>query len=127
MNGNTESTAPQARVVRLSDLTGDDLRHLAALRDSAPARRQERADERLRRQLVRLSALMGDSDRETVTVELAAAHPASVLAEHFDLFLDAWDRRQGLPLSGRGELYLPGDVLPDDGDGALLEIELVAA
>jgi len=115
------------KIVRLSDLTGEDLRHLAGLRDSAPARRQERADHALRRQLARLSALMPDADREAVTTELAAAHPALVLEQHFDAFMAARDLRDLLPWDERGELYLPQDVLPSDDEADSVAIEMVAA
>lgn len=120
------ATAGRWQTVRIADLTGKELRQLADLADQRPARRRERADERLRRQLVRLCALMDTDDREAVLTELRTAHPVLVLADHFDFFLAARDRRMALPLEERGGTYLPCDVLADDDEHTAVDITVAA-
>lgn len=127
MNNNAQAEPAQRRqVVSLANLTGAELRQLADLADSRPARLQARADERLRRHLVRLAALMPVEVGRQVLDELARFAPSVVLAAHFDDCLEARDRRQALPPDERGEGYFAADAVADDGDEDTVALAVAA-
>ena len=103
------------RTVDLDELTAEDLRHLAGIKDGEPARLQSVRDEYLRRHLLRLTALMPPADRQAVLALPCNLNPGIVLAQHFRAFLSAQATRARLPLEEKGWLCRPCDVVPCDG------------
>ena len=102
------------KLVDLHQLSPEDLRHLAFLRESAGERDRSERSRRLERHLVRLAWLLPEPRCSEVEAALRTDEPSAVLAHYFDDFLGALAIRAELPPDERGEPYRITDIADCD-------------